>query len=216
MRMRLSAATARPSSVGAVRRTAWAARSRPERGAIQDADRSGSQGNWKYCVYQLRIACLGSNAASERRTPAPRLGRNAATGGTDTITALANHQRADVIAAVRGDRRRRVAAHERRRHPPPRVGQQRRDRAPAVCGIGETVQDTRQSARQPAPRSVPAAAPRGSRRRSARRGPYTGSNLEISQRPSTLSSATRTLDAVSVGVSVPTTTLWFTYSRTTA
>ena len=41
-------------------------------------------------MYQLRIACLGSNAASERRTPTPRLGRNAATGGTDMITALAN------------------------------------------------------------------------------------------------------------------------------
>ena len=41
-------------------------------------------------MYQLRIAWLGSNAASERGTPTPRMGRNAAAGGTDMTTALMN------------------------------------------------------------------------------------------------------------------------------
>ena len=45
---------------------------------------------------------------------------------------------------------------------------------------------------------------------------YTGSNFEISQRSPTLSSVTCTLDAVSVGVSWPTTTVWLTNTRTTA
>src|SRR4029077_13763191 len=44
----------------------------------------------------------------------------------------------------------------------------------------------------------------------------TGSNWEISQRPSTLSKLTLTLDAVLVGALGPTMTVWFTNTRTTA
>jgi hypothetical protein len=46
--------------------------------------------------------------------------------------------------------------------------------------------------------------------------PYTGSNFAISQWSPIFSSVTRTLDAVSVGASWPTTTVWFTNTRTTA
>src|SRR6516162_7074852 len=49
-----------------------------------------------------------------------------------------------------------------------------------------------------------------------RRSIYTGSNPEISQRPSTLSSVTRTLDAVSVGGLLSTVAVWLTKSRVTA
>src|SRR5262249_27067708 len=63
--------------------------------------------------------------------------------------------------------------------------------------------------------------PRASRCRahvseSGRRSAYTGSNPEISQRPPTLSSVTRTLDVLSVGGSLPTTAVWLTKSRVTA
>src|SRR5262245_36598977 len=45
---------------------------------------------------------------------------------------------------------------------------------------------------------------------------YTGSNFEINHRPSIVSRVTRTLDAVSVGGSWPTITVWLTNSSTTA
>ena len=113
------------------------------------------------------------------------------------------HQRADVIAAVRGDRRRRVAAHERCHHPPPGVGQLRRDLAPAVGGVGKTVQAQRNRRRPAGPQVRPAAAPAGvatfDRLAS---GPRPGRTRRSASGPSTLSSVTRTLDAVSVGASV--------------
>lgn len=46
--------------------------------------------------------------------------------------------------------------------------------------------------------------------------PQIGSNCEISQRPSILSSVSRTLDAVLLGASWPTTMVWLTNSSTTA
>lgn len=46
--------------------------------------------------------------------------------------------------------------------------------------------------------------------------PQTGSNAEISQRLPTLSMVTRTVDAVSVGASLPTDTVWSTYTSATA
>src|SRR5215475_2538212 len=59
----------------------------------------------------------------------------------------------------------------------------------------------------------------GARRITDRRctiGNHTGSNCEISQRPSILSRVTRTLDAVLVGALWPTVTVWSTNRRTTA
>src|SRR5271163_2190034 len=53
------------------------------------------------------------------------------------------HQRADVIAAVRRDRRGRIAAHERRHHPPAGLGQSRREIAPAISGVGKSIQAQR-------------------------------------------------------------------------
>ena len=126
------------------------------------------------------------------------------------------HQRTDVVAAVRGDRRRRIAPHERCDHPPARVDQHRRNLAPPVRRVGKTVQAQRDRRIFGPPRQD--AQLHGRRRDVDRVGleHQTGSNSEISQRSSTFSIVTRTLDAVSDGGSWPTTTVWLTKTRTTA
>ena len=63
---------------------------RHSRGTIQEAERSGNQGNWKYMMYQLRSTWRGSVRTSRPRSTIRPNGRNAAGGGTDMITALAN------------------------------------------------------------------------------------------------------------------------------
>ena len=53
------------------------------------------------------------------------------------------HQRPDLVAAIRGERRRRIATNERRDHPPAGLGEHRRQLAPTMGCIREPVQAQR-------------------------------------------------------------------------
>ena len=65
------------------------------------------------------------------------------------------HQCADVIAAVRRERRRHITPHERRHHPPTRVDKQWRHLAPAIRGVGKPMQAQRNWSISRPPRQRP-------------------------------------------------------------